>query len=85
MKLKEDHVFLTRGKVLRDFHLPRWSELPAEEMLRQPMLDYIEQALVPLFPERAIITALWFKTISNGVWRRGLSTENIGESILPTS
>ncbi|MGI6090848.1 MAG: DUF1836 domain-containing protein [Saccharofermentanales bacterium] len=56
MKLREDHIFLTRGRVLRDFHLPRWNELPTEEMLRQPMLDYIEQALVPLFPERAIIT-----------------------------
>ncbi len=56
MKLQEDHIFSIRGRVLRDFILPRWSELPSEEMLRQPMLDYIGQALVPLFPERAIIT-----------------------------
>lgn len=56
IELEKDHVFYKRGSEIHNFRLPRWYELPEEEVLRQTMLKYIEEHLSPLFPGRTIIT-----------------------------
>ncbi|HZW98047.1 MAG TPA: DUF1836 domain-containing protein [Bacillota bacterium] len=49
-------MFYKRAREIHNFRLPRWRELPEEEVLRGTMLQYIEEHLSPLFPDRVIIT-----------------------------
>lgn len=56
IRLKEDHVLYKRASEIHNFRLPRWRELPEEEVLRQNMLQYIDEKLTPLFSDRTIIT-----------------------------
>ncbi len=56
MDLSREHLFLRRANEIQQFRLPRWSELPQERMLRQPMLQYIDELLSPLFAQNTIIT-----------------------------
>lgn len=45
-----------RKEELLSFHLPRWSELPSENRLRQATLDYIGEVLRPLSGMREPLT-----------------------------
>jgi hypothetical protein len=56
IRLKEDHLLYKRASEIHKFRLPRWRELPEEEVLRQNMLQYIDEKLTPLFSDRTIIT-----------------------------
>lgn len=56
MYLDKQHILYKRASEIHSFRLPSWRELPDEYMMRKKMLDYIDDVLEPLFPERSVLT-----------------------------
>ena len=52
----QNHDLRRRLNSLNKFRLPRWDDLPDEGLMRQKMLDYIDELLSPLLDKDQIIT-----------------------------